>query len=360
MSTVKTILVAVADPRRSSKRRLEVEVREISVGLNTGQKREQFQLKKIWAVSPNTLRRAILEHHPSVVHFCGYSTDSHGIELEHSQGGVHLVDTDALSRFFKLFSDIIECVVLSACYSELQAQAISDHIDFVIGMNNSISHEAATQFSIGFYDSLSAGSSYEKAFEFGQNAIELHNLPERLTPVIRRKRLTQESSQHKSSVLIVDDDELWLARHERRLKAVGIECQSTQLAEEAIRIAKIDSSVKFALIDEILFVPPSGNDNQHKQLQRWQGSGIIREIAPVRPDIQFIVVTSAPEQRSQGSSQKFRQEVLKLRSLPGVIDVFHQQDIQDNPESVYKKLTDLLRLKTQPLKGRGSTWGQLG
>ncbi len=88
---------------------------------------------------------------------------------------------------------------------------------------------------------------------------------------------------------------MWLARHERRLSQAGFKCRSTQLAKEAIEIGKTDFSVKFALIDEILYVPPLPVDKTQCELQRWQGSGVIREIAALRSDIQFIVVTSAPQ-----------------------------------------------------------------
>lgn len=343
MRTVKTILIVVANPRNNSERRLEIEVREIATGLNLGLQREQFRLEQQWAVDSTALRRAMLKYNPQIVHFCGYGIDSQGLELEHEQGGVHLVGTNALSELFSLFSDRIECVVLSACYSELQALAISQHVDYVVGMNSSISHAAATKFSIGFYDALSAGRSYEQAFQFGKNAIELDSILEHSIPVLKRNRLVSGSIKgDASTILILEDNELWLARHERRLKTVGFKCHATQWAEEAIRIAKIDSSVKFVLVDEVLFVPTVTTDTKKRSLQRWQGSGVIREIAPLRPDIQFVMVTSAPEERSKGSSKAFRRESHKLRSLPSVIDVFHRQDIQESPESTYEKLIHLL------------------
>lgn len=59
------------------------------------------------------------------------------------------------------------------------------------------------------------------------------------------------------STLILDDDELWLTQHERRLTQAGFKCRSTQLAKEVIDIVKTDPSIKFALIDEILFVTPT-------------------------------------------------------------------------------------------------------
>jgi hypothetical protein len=138
------------------------------------------------------------------------------------------------------------------------------------------------------------------------------------------------------AVLVLDDEEMWLAFHERRLTQAGLSFRSTQLAKEAIDIAKAFLSIKFALIDEILFVPPV-------PVQRWQGSGVIREIMSHRADIQFIVVTSAPQIKSEGNNQVFRQETAKLRRQRGVIDIIHKQDIEEDAEGTYGWLMDLLK-----------------
>ena len=334
---VKTILLLTVDPRHDSQRRLDVEVREIKDGIVRGEDCKFFHIEQELASTPGDLRRAMLAFNPLIVHFCGYGHSSQGIALEHESEGIHLVSGDALSRLFKLFADQVECVVLSACYSETQAQAIGKHIPYVIGMNQHISHEATTQFSIGFYDALSAGESYETAFLFGQNAIQLNNILEDSTPVLVSLK------PDVPTVLILEDNEMWLARHERRLQEAGFRCHSTQFAEEAIDIAKVDSSVKFALIDEVLFVPPIPVDSAYRQLQRWQGSGVIRELGPLRPDIKFIVVTSTPQLKSKGDSQSFRHQTYKLRSLPGVVDVIHQQDIDENPDDLYLRLIQHLR-----------------
>lgn len=149
------------------------------------------------------------------------------------------------------------------------------------------------------------------------------------------------------SILILDDDEKWLARHERRFREAGFKCRATQFAKEAIDIAKTDSTIKFAMVDEILFVPPV-TDGKTGELQRWQGSGVVREIAHQRPDIQIIMVTSAPQLRSQGDSQLLTKETAKLRRQDGVRDLIHKQDIDENPDREYNWLLDLLK---KPLSG---------
>jgi hypothetical protein len=98
-----------------------------------------------------------------------------------------LVSSASLAQLFGLFKDRLECVLLNACYSEVQAEAIHQQIDCVIGMNQAIGDRAAIKFAVGFYDALGVGRDYADAFEFGRNAINLEGIPEVATPVLRQR-----------------------------------------------------------------------------------------------------------------------------------------------------------------------------
>jgi CheY-like chemotaxis protein len=153
---------------------------------------------------------------------------------------------------------------------------------------------------------------------------------------------------YQMSVLILDDDEKWLALHERRLRQAGVKCRTTQLAKEAIEIAKTDPTIKFALLDEILFVPPIPREGKDGELQRWQGAGVVREISHQRSDIQMIMVTSAPQLRSNGDLRLFSQETNKLSRQRGVIDLVHKQDIEADPDGEYNWLIKLFKHSQAP------------
>jgi hypothetical protein len=87
-----------------------------------------------------------------------------------------------------LFQGKIECVLLNACYSQAQAEAIHQHIDYVVGMNQAIEDEAAIKFAIGFYDALFAGRPYEECFKFGCASLDLQKIPEFSTPQLKARR----------------------------------------------------------------------------------------------------------------------------------------------------------------------------
>lgn len=182
---MKKILVLSANPVNTNKLRLDEEVREIQSALERSTHREEFELISRLAVRIDDLRRALLDHEPQVVHFSGHGDGTDGIALEDNSGHAQLVSTESLSNLFKLFKDTVECVLLNACYSETQAEAIYQHIDCVIGMKSSITDIAAIHFSKAFYDTVGAGRSYEDAFDFGCNNIDLNSIPEFLTPKIK-------------------------------------------------------------------------------------------------------------------------------------------------------------------------------
>jgi HEAT repeat protein len=185
----RTLLILAAAPTDRIHLRLGQETREIEEGLRRSKHHDRFTLHQRWAVRPDDLRRALLDHSPHILHFCGHGEGEPGIVLEDDRGKAKLVSTDAIANLFQLFADQgLECVILNACYSEIQADAIVQHIPYVIGMSDSILDTTALQFAIGFYDALGAGWSYEKAYAMGKSAIETEGIPEAHLPVLKRRQ----------------------------------------------------------------------------------------------------------------------------------------------------------------------------
>ena len=91
---------------------------------------------------------------------------------------------DALSALFEQFSKQVECVLLNACFSEIQARGISEYIEHVIGMNQAVGDKAAIAFTIGFYQALGAGRTITDAYNLGCVQIRLQGTQEHQTPVL--------------------------------------------------------------------------------------------------------------------------------------------------------------------------------
>ncbi|MBF2009490.1 MAG: CHAT domain-containing protein [Chlorogloeopsis fritschii C42_A2020_084] len=193
---MKKILILSVNPKNTENLRLDEEVREIQIALKLATHRAGFEIVTQSALRVDDLRRALLEHQPTIVHFCGHGAGTHGLVLENNSGQMQLVSTESLARLFKSFQEDIECVLLNACYSETQAAAIHQHIDCVIGMNQPIGDKAAIKFAVGFYDGLGAGRTYEACFELGCASLDLEGIAESETPVIKvRRRQNQTQPQ---------------------------------------------------------------------------------------------------------------------------------------------------------------------
>jgi hypothetical protein len=183
----KTILILAANPKDTSRLRLDQEIREIANGLQRAQRRDEFILEQVWAVRLKDFRRSMLDLKPDIVHFCGHGSMEEGLVLEDQGGHSKFMPASALAGFFKLFAGIVECVVLNACYSEVQAAAIAEHVPYVIGMRKDIGDDAAIEFAVAFYDALGAGGDVKFAHKLACNAIQMAGLSENLIPALKSK-----------------------------------------------------------------------------------------------------------------------------------------------------------------------------
>ncbi|MGL6139345.1 MAG: CHAT domain-containing protein, partial [Planktothrix sp.] len=186
--TVKTILILAANPTNTSRLRLEEEIREIDEGLRRANQRHLYKLEQKLAVRSRDFYRAILDYQPQIVHFCGHGAGQDGIVLEDDTGKMVLLETKTLASMFKLFAKkSVECVILNACYSEVQAEAISQYVNYVLGMKKAVGDKAAVSFSVAFYDALAAGYEVEDAYELGCS--QMISFLEQETPVFKKKPL---------------------------------------------------------------------------------------------------------------------------------------------------------------------------
>jgi hypothetical protein len=189
-SSAVSILFLVADPADASRLRLGEEMREIQERLQLAKFRERFELHQRMSVRPADISQALLDVQPKIVHFSGHGTARGVLCFENQVGETHPIQPYALAALFEQFANQVNCVVMNACYSEIQAEAIAQHISYVIGMNQAIGDKAAIAFAIGFYQALGAGRTVEEAYKLGCVQIKLQGIPEYLTPVLIKKRQT--------------------------------------------------------------------------------------------------------------------------------------------------------------------------
>ncbi|HEU4885458.1 MAG TPA: CHAT domain-containing protein [Longimicrobium sp.] len=151
---------------------LEREVSRIQQDLRMARERDALEFRQVGAVTSDTLMQAMLDESPTIVHFAGHG-DARGIHLRDEMGNPRLVTGDALASLFALFRDTVKCVVLNACWSEPQADAIRRHVPHVIGTRAAIPDQAALAFSAGFYKAIGAGKDVPFAFEAGKARVHM-------------------------------------------------------------------------------------------------------------------------------------------------------------------------------------------
>ncbi len=176
------ILFLAATPMDEGRLRLDAEVREIGARLRQAQFRECFMLEQEWAVRVTDLQGHLLRHQPDIVHFSGHGSSASEIVLEDHNGNSQVVPARALSSLFSTLKDNIRCVVLNACFSKAQAEAIAEHIDCVVGMSDAIKDLSAISFAASFYQALAYGRSVQDAYNLGCNQIYMESLKQEDVP----------------------------------------------------------------------------------------------------------------------------------------------------------------------------------
>lgn len=176
------MLWLAANPLSTARLALDEEAREVTEKLRLAGDRDAFELVTRWAVRPADLLQHLNEHRPRIVHFSGHGDSAGMIALSAGAGNSQPVATDALARLFQSVRDDVRMVVLNSCYSVIQATAIGQHIDHVVGMRQPIDDRSAAIFAAAFYSALGFGRSVGKAFEQGTIALMLHGMPDHDVP----------------------------------------------------------------------------------------------------------------------------------------------------------------------------------
>jgi len=178
------ILFLAANPTNETRLALDKECREIESKIRASEHRENLELLTKWAVRPNDLLQYLHQHSPHIVHFSGHGSTSEELILMDAREEAKPVSKAALKQLFTTLKDNIRVVVLNACFSQPQAEAITEVIDCAVGMNQAIGDDAAITFAAAFYQAIGFGRSVKVAFESGKAALLLDGIPEENTPVL--------------------------------------------------------------------------------------------------------------------------------------------------------------------------------
>lgn len=163
------VLFLAANPRDTDSLRLGEEIRTIQERIRGGKYRDQFDMiQQAWAVRFSDLQQYLLDYQPHIIHFSGHGSRTGELIFEDNAGSSQPVSSRALELLFSALKDEpgggVQLVLLNACYSAVQAQAIAQQVDCVVGMTRAVSDPAAIEFAGAFYNALTFGKSVQVAF----------------------------------------------------------------------------------------------------------------------------------------------------------------------------------------------------
>lgn len=192
------VLFLAANPRETDALRLGREARAIEEKIRAAKHRDAIEFVSRWAVQPGDLHQALLEVAPHILHFSGHGTEREELVLEDDRGHAVSVDKAPLAELIGILNDNLRVVVLNACYSEPQAEALVAHVDSAIGMHRSIGDDAAVEFAASFYRAIGFGRSVDDAFRLGCNALRISGISEAQTPRLK----VREGSDARRIILV--------------------------------------------------------------------------------------------------------------------------------------------------------------
>jgi hypothetical protein len=138
-----------------------------------------YQLTSRFATNAGEFMTALLDAHPHILHFAGHG-ETDGIMLHGAAGGYELATAEALRTLFQFAATQgvrPELVILNACYSQGQAEAISACVPLVAGTTRALQDKHAIAFTHGFYLALARGIDYMGALDAGEAMAAMAGAP---------------------------------------------------------------------------------------------------------------------------------------------------------------------------------------
>jgi tetratricopeptide (TPR) repeat protein len=198
------ILFLAAQPHTTSELALGKECAAVERELRMTAHRDDFEFRAKWAVTVDEMMRHLIELRPSVIHFGGHGSGRElgcssattreialagattvadcGIYLEGDQGEAQLVNARALTMMIKAAAASARVVVLNACYSDQQAEAVRTTVDCVVGMSGAIGDSAARAFAVAFYRALGNRCSVGNAVDHAIATLAAKQMPDEVLP----------------------------------------------------------------------------------------------------------------------------------------------------------------------------------
>ena len=180
------ILFMSANPSKDLN--LDEEIRDVRMAIQSYAKHDVEMIHQP-AVRLEDMINLLNSEQPHILHFAGHGYAESGelYMIDDDTKKDKIIPYESLSLLFDSVKEgNLKLVFLNSCYSKVQADAILESIDYVIGMNDEIADDSAKIFSTQFYSSFVAGVSLVNSFKQAKAKVtekypSQKNIPELLT-----------------------------------------------------------------------------------------------------------------------------------------------------------------------------------
>lgn len=180
------VLFLAADPFGDGARReVEDQLRAIGHAIPRGRARDRLELVAHVDTGAGGLRDALLRHAPQVVHVVGRGDVPGVLYLGDAQGRRQAMGAEGLRGILR---GSVRIVVLDGCDTLPLIEALSEVVDYTIGMNGGAGGASTLAFAQALYTALAMGRTALAAFELGITRLAMQGHPEARMPVRRIRR----------------------------------------------------------------------------------------------------------------------------------------------------------------------------
>jgi CHAT domain len=183
------VLFFAANPVDAEPLRTGREFMVIEEALENGCGEAIIKIRPSLATRVRDISRELLKVGPWIVHFAGHGGGpEESFAVEDEDGYARIVLPDDLADLFEIAGKGVECVIINACSTVGLAQALSQHVNYVIAMSQPIYDWAAIEFSRTFYQTLAADQPIRSAYELARRELKVlsegrtYEIPQMLGP----------------------------------------------------------------------------------------------------------------------------------------------------------------------------------
>ena len=187
-STSKKIVLLLSTLKSDQSQRRE-EFNKIKNALYRAKYRDEFISQNGSHIGASDLSQELSAVEPHIVDISGYEDGINSLVLESFSDKNTFKNPDKLiADVFKRHANSIECIILNRCYSKKQAEAIIQHIKFVVCISQELEDSKVIDFLDEFYFQIGSKQTIRYSYECGRERLERKGIEDdKLIPVLLDK-----------------------------------------------------------------------------------------------------------------------------------------------------------------------------